>query len=421
MSTMSALMDRVSGIEELGLGEHAESEILEAVEEARVEVAELAAEIEENSDVVEELVEVVADLDESVEELEEIVEGVESLLGSGSYNAKAFGMIYDRGQRLNEKLGGESGDRLGAESLADKATAEMAARNGLEGFVDTIKKYGQQAIEFVKHIFNAMITFFVSLFNQADGLERRANGLKTRVEKADKVKEKISLGAWNAHFDYAKNGLNGAETKGSIDAISGIGELLAVAKSVDGVTVAAFNTAYDKVKAGAKAGASAFGRAEQKKAGKEAVSIAQEAAIRYRFAYQDEAVKDLAGIAGAARALKLVISKDAALAKKLSTGETKSKVDKAALLKALTEVHADVKTLRDGKVGKAFGAAERDRIVGNLQTAAKTSDEEKAKEIAEQIKGVRAIYSAAAQVGQAGARAAAAAAKAKLDAVSAHV
>lgn len=419
--SIEALFDRVNGSEELGLGEATAADVVEVVEEARAEVAELAVEIEEQSAVLEDVVDQIEELDESVEELEEVVDGVESLMNSGTYNSKAFGMLYARGQKLNQKLGGQNGDRLGAESLADRATAEMAARQGVEGFVETIKKYGQQAVEFVKHIFNVMITFFVSLFNQADGLQRRAASLKSKVDKADKVKTKINLGAWNAFFDYAKNGLSAAPVKGTTDAIDGIAALVEVAKSVDGLTVAAFNTAYDKVKSGVKAGASAFGRAEQKKAGKESVSMAQRAAIRFRAAYQEESVKELSDIPAAARALKITVSKDAAMAKKLSTGEVASKVDKAGLNKAISDVEAGVKIMRDMKVEKKFSAAERDRIVGNLQTAAKTSDEEKAKEINEQIKGVRAIYGAVAQASQATAKAMASTLRAQLDAVAAHV
>lgn len=414
-------LDMYVGAEELELGADAVEEITEAVEEAvRTEIAEVAVELEEQTQAVEELVEEVAVLDESVEELEETIEGLESLLGSGNFNSVAFSSIYNRGQKLAARLGSHDVARLGAESVTDVATAQLAAREGVESFMDTVKGYAKKAAEYIKHIFNTVISFFVSLFNQADRLQKRHDAIKGRVEKADKVKEKIKLGGWNAYFDYAKNGLKGTDPSEFYSVLDKLGELAELGKKVDGVTLAAFNTAYSAVAAAIKAAASKVGKANAKKAGKDTVTIGQEAALRFRGAYQEGSAKDFSEAAAMARSIKINVGKDAAVAKKLTSGETKSKLDKAGLTSALSGVKTNIDAMRANKVQKAFSAAERDRVVATLNNA-KASDDTKAKEVEGQVALVRAIYSSSASSTTTLHKLCASMIGAELDGISAHI
>lgn len=415
------MLDFYVGAEELEL-EGGAGDVVDAVEEVvRAEVAELAAEIEENSQAVENLVDEVQELDESVEELEETVEGLESLLGSGNYNPAAFAQLYNRGVKLANRLGADiDGSRIGAESVSDAATAELMVRQGVESFMDKVKEYGRKAIEFIKHIFNTVINFFVSLFNQADGLQRRAAQLKKRIDDGATIKKDIKLGGWNVYFDYAKNGLAEAKnSKGFEGTMDSMAKLMELGKNVSGIDLGAFKSAYASVISGIKADATKIGKSQAKKNGNTNVVIAVCAGLRIRASYQDADPKDLTEAAAAARSLKFTFGKDPE-AKKLSSGTTKAKLDKSGLLAQITLVNGGVAALRQADIAKKFSAAERDRVVGSLN-AVKAGDDDKSSEVNKQINLVRAVYAAGASMTQGMTKFMASTLRATLDAVQAHV
>jgi len=415
------MLDFYVGAEDLNL-EGGNADVVDAVEEVvRAEVAELAAEIEENSQAVENLVDEVAELDDSVEELEETVEGLESLLGSGNYNPAAFAKLYNRGVKLANRLGADiDGERIGAESVSDAATAELMVRQGVESFMDKVKEYGRKAIEFIKHIFNTVINFFVSLFNQADGLQRRADQLKKRIDDGATIKKDIKLGGWNVYFDYAKNGLAEAKNAKAFDAtMDAMAKLIDLGKNVSGIDLGAFKSAYGSVVSSIKSDATKIGKSQAKKNGSTNVVIAVHAGLRVRASYQDSDPKDLTEAAAAARSLKLTFGKDPE-AKKLSSGSVKAKLDKSGLLSAISEVRGGVQALRASNIAKKFSAAERDRVVGSLN-AVKAADDDKASEVNKQVNLVRAVYAAGASLTQVGTKMLAGGLRAALDGVQAHI
>jgi hypothetical protein len=418
------ILDMYAGAEELEL-EGGTSTVVDAVEEAvRTEIAEVSVAVEEQSAQIEQLVDQVNDMEEAVEEVGEVVEGLESLLGSGNFNSLAFSSMYNRGVKLANKLGGNiQGDRMGAEAISDASTAQLMARQGMESIMDTIKEYGRKAAEFIKHIFNVVISFFVGIFNKAAAIEKRAEGLKKRINDGAKIKENIKLGGWNVYFDYAKNGLsesakNSKGFEGTAAAVSG---LTALGKNVGGLSLEAFKTAYASVVSAIKADAKSVGKYNEKKNGSSNIVIGVAAGIRVQAAFHEGEIKDFAEAATAARSLKVVFGKDPE-AKKLTSGDVKAKADKAALLAALEGARTGAAILRGAKVEKAFSAAERDRVVGSLQ-AMKAVDKDAAQknDVDKQITLVKAVFASSASIAQSVTKAAASAAAATLDGVSAHL
>jgi hypothetical protein len=415
------LLDMYAGVEDLELGAAA-GDVVEAVEEAvKTEVAEVAVVIEEQSNQIEQLVEQVTDLEEAVEEAVEVVDGLESLLGSGNFNSVAFSQLYNRGVKLANKLGGNiQGDRMGAESISDAATAQLMARTGMESIMDTIKEYGRKAIEFIKHIFNTVINFFVSIFNQADGVVRRTEQLRKRLNDGAKIKEQVKLGGWNVYFDYAKNGLSGSSKAKPWDATQdAVAALATLGNNVSGITLEGFKSAYASVISAIKSDAKAAGKYNEKKSGNTDVLISIDAGIRVQASFADNEIKDLGDAATHARSLKIVIMKDPE-AKKLSSGETKAKLDKSALLGILDHNKAAANGTRGDKVAKKFTNAERDRVVGSLN-AIKASDSDKTAEINKQVTLVKAIFASAASVTQAVSKHTMSTLKASCDGVAAHL
>lgn len=419
------IFDMYRGAEELGMeeglggGEGGAEAVAEAV---RAEVAEVAVQVEEQSQQIEELVESVNEMDESVEELAENVDGMEHLLASGNFNAQSFALLYNRSTKLAVKLDGKVPDygRMGAESFSDAATAQMMARSGIEGFMDTVKSYGRKAIEFIKHIFNVVINFFVSLWSEADAIQRRCDQLKKRMEGEVNLKETIKLGAWNAYFDYKKNGLSDLDKNlltGKLE--TAINDMMALAKNVQGIELSAFQSAYKEVVVGIKDACKLATKKVEKKQGSTDVVVAIINGIRVMFTYSDTEPKDLTEAATAARSIKIQVGKDTE-AKKLVTGEMKPKLKKQDLLEVVSKVRGGVAKLRTSDVAKKFSAAERDRVVGSLN-AVKAGDSDKATEINKQINLVRAICAVSANLAQVTSKSTASCLRAALDGVQAHL
>lgn len=413
-----SILDLYAGVEELDLDGVAD-EVSEAVEEVvKTEIAEVAVAVEEQSAQIEELVEAVEELEEASEEVVEVVEGLESLLGSGNYNSTAFAYQYNRAAKLSAKLGGRSASRLGAESLGDASTAQLMAREGIEGFMETVKDWGKKAAEFIKHIFNTVINFFVSIFSSVAAIEKRADQLKKRIEDAKELKKDIKLGGWNAYFDYKKNGLT---TNGMPTSPVAVEDMINVVKNPTSVTVADFSSAYATAIAAIKADGAGF-KANKKVADGEEVLIGQIAALRFKASYKAAGKFDkLSDCVEAARSIKVRVMVDSAEAKKIATGETKATIDRAGLLKEVGSVQDAAKIIRAGKVEQKFSKAERDRVVGLLNAVKPSDDKAAAGETGDQIKLVRAVFATGASVVQSGIKLITTVCKAKLDGVAAHI
>lgn len=418
---MHDILDMYKGAEELGLEGAGGEAVVDAVEDVvKTEIAEVTVAIEEQSTAVEQLVAKVDDLEEAVEEATEVVEGMESLINSGNFNPLAFAQLYNRGVKLGNKLGANiQGDRMGAESITDASTAQMYARQGMESIMDSIKEYGKKAIEFIKHIFNTVINFFVSIFDKATGLERRCDQLKKRLEDSTKLKETVKLGGWNVYVDYAKGGLGSAKTAGFEATQGAIAKLTELGKNVSGISLEDFKSAYSGLIAAVKTDAKASGKYNEKKAGTHDILIGVMNGIRIQVSYIDSEIKTMAEAAAAARSLKMVVMKDPE-AKKLTSGEVKAKADKSALLKAISEVRGTGAFIRNTKVAKAFSAAERDRVVGSLN-AIKAGDADKSAEVNGQVNLVKAVYSSTSTMATNVTKVAINTAGAVLDCVAAHL
>jgi hypothetical protein len=391
-------LDMYKGAEELELGGGAAG-VVDAVEDVvKTEIAEVTVAIEEQSQQVEQLVAKVDDLEEAVEEATEVVEGMESLLNSGNFNSLAFANLYNRGVKLGNKLGANiQGDRMGAESITDASTAQMYARQGIEGIMDSIKEYGRKAIEFIKHIFNTVINFFVSIFDKASAIERRCEQLKKRLEDGSKVKETIKLGGWNVYIDYANKGMSSIKSKGFENSQAAVTKLTELGKNVNGITLEEFKSAYAGVVSAIKSDAKSAGKYNEKKAGTHDVLIGVINGVRIQASFIDSDIKNMADAANAARSLKFVVMKDPEAKKLVGGSDVKAKMDKSALLKEIGETKGVATGIRMAKVAKAFSAAERDRVIGSLN-AVKAGDNDQASEVNAKVTLVKAVYSSASTV-----------------------
>lgn len=408
-------LDRFKGAEELELDADTIDRVEAVAEEAaRAEVAELEVEVKELSEEVQEVVDYADEQQEAVEELQEEVAGMESMLNSGNFHGGAFNSMYNRAAKLNAKLEGKEIRAFeGSESLGNAADAKLAAFSGMESMMDTIKGWGKKAAEIIKAIYNAVINFFVGLFNKAEGLKRRADALDKRLSATEKVKETVKLGGWNVWFDYAKSGklepVMMEANKTIDDRLTAMAELAAKP-----TTVAAFATAYKAlVSAVRNYGRGKEGGTDTKK------FIAQDAGMRAMVSYYDGEIKDEKGVSKAASSTRVAIVK-APDVKALTTGTVPAKLDKAGLKSAIASVQSAATALKTSKVAQKFGKAQRDQVIGMIN-ALKGDTEEAAKEAKEKIAVCKASASIGATITKASTSAIGSAASAVLDGVAAHL
>lgn len=410
-----SILDRFTGIEELELGAAVEEQVEAIAEEAvRAEIAEATVEMQDQGEGVQELVERLEDLEEDVEELEETVEGLESLLASGNFNGGAFAHMFNKANKLSARLGGESVDvRMGAEALGDAATAQVAARDGMEKFSDTVKDYAKTAIAFIKNIFNAVINFFVGLVNKSAALTRRQAQLVVRVKALDEVAKdkKVKLGSWAVWFDYAKDGLSAKAPKH--DLVGKLGALSAVAEKVDGMNVSAFSSAYSAVVSEIKTVAGSGAKKETKGDVTKLTGVVG-SGILVQASFVEGTPADAAACAKAAGALKLYIGK--AGRKDSKVGDTvDAKVNKVGLNAALSAAKTQIDALPKPATLKGLGASARDSVVGTLNSLKGDKDNR------DNVKALRATISAAAACSKSISTADAACVEALLNGVAAHL
>lgn len=200
MSQIRSMLMAQAGMESLDAAEVAQvektaEEVAELVADKAAE--EIKAEVNELADEVEELSEEIEEIEEDVEELEECVDGMEALLKAGSFNGAAFGLLYNRAEKLNRKLGGaETGAVVGAESLGDATSATLAARAGMEGFMETARGYKDAAVKFIMSMYESLKSFVKGLFDKSVAIENQVKATTARLEKAEKMKEDVKPGKW---------------------------------------------------------------------------------------------------------------------------------------------------------------------------------------------------------------------------------
>lgn len=369
------------------------------VPESAEEIAEMAAEnvlaetsveLEEHADDVEDLCDKVEELEEQVEELQEVVEGAEALLQPGTqWNPAAFALLYTRGEKLNAKMSDTAVPVMGAESLANATTAELSAREGLEAMGATVKKWGSQAIAFIKKIWDSLIAFIKGLFSKATAVKNKAKAVAARLEKTEKLKETIKLGKWNAFVGVGEGqpksatglstliGAAGKVVAGSEALLSSPGNAAALAGPVKELSSAA--AGLDSV----------FGPAK-KAGGDKAVAAHQWRGLTIAVGYYAGKVETFEDVAKAAKAIR--ISWKVSGGK--TSGEHKVTDGKDALKKYISDANALVDSIASSKVEAQYGAAKRDRIIGLLK-AADTKDGE---DVGKAVNAVKAAQTALSSV-----------------------
>lgn len=364
-----------------------------AIEEVRAEVAEIALEVEETADNVEDLVETVEELEETAEEIEDAVEGMESLLASGSYNSVAFSHLYARAAKGARKLSGQAvvGSRLGAESLTDAATAEMLTRQGIESFMDTVKNWGKKAIEFIKHIFNTIINFFVGIFDKASAMHRRAEQLEKRLKDGTTIKKEVNAGGWTSYFD-PKGSPSGAIdlSRISADFLNKVGD------KPDAVTEAGFKSAVDGLESELGKGLKEL--ADKKLKDGETAMYQVGGAVRV-MSFIPKAPEGTAAteLASHARKIKVSYNIDGELKKKLK--DNKYTPTSSELSSLIAGVKQGCESLKKRKADKKFNAATRDKLIGYINASFAKSGEAGEADRKEQngkVKMVQSAYATAA-------------------------
>lgn len=421
--------DLINGVETPGEGgageggEHLENVGEAVVEAVKVEVAEAVAEIEQVAQEVETLRTEVEGHEERVDELHEEVAGMESMLASGNFQPSAFAHSYNKARRLNAKLGGKDFAVIGAESISDASTARVSAVTGMEGFMATVKAGAGKAIEFIKHIFNTVINFFIGIASATTALDRRRTQLAKRLE-GNKLKDTIKLGAWNVGWDYEGGGWKalGQFMNSPFNDILGgaLPAFIDTTKSMETIDKAKFKTAYtkliDDIKGVAKGVA---GAVAEKGDPTNRTVIGQHAGARVFVHYYDK-FEEENDILVAARTIKVSFGKTEE-AKKFSTGEVKNKVSMAELKSALGGAADYIDAVRENKIQQKFSKAERDRVIASMNLAARKQDEKNKEASGKGVQLIRAVYATSSSLTTTLNNYYLRVAKQMMDAVSAHL
>lgn len=405
------LMSQVAGIESLSSAEEAQVE--QIAEKTAEEVAELVAdkaaeeikeEVEDLADEVEDLSEEVEEIEEEVEELEECVEGMEALLKSGAYNAAAFGILYNRADKLNAKLGGKpSGSVVGAEALGDATSAGLAAREGIEGFVETAKSYGAAALKFIMNMYEAAKGFVKGLLDKSVALENQVKATKARLEKTEELKKDVKPGKWASLARITKTDKIEALIRSSDNVVKAAGKLATN-------DVAGYASAYNGLKSAIEGLASTGDSTKAKSGDKETHQIKIGAVTIVASVYTGE-IKEQADVSKAAKATGLSFSSEKKADEKF---QALDKSSAGTLLGEVSKTAARLKELKSSESGNEKG---RDELIAAIKKL-EGDDKEWAKPAVSAVKASTAMTN---KIFTVAARALGTIADAKLAAVKAYL
>lgn len=405
------LMSQVAGMESLSEAEEAQVEKI--AEKTAEEVAELVAdkaaeevkeEVNELADEVEEVSEAIEEIEEDVEELEECVEGLESLLQAGSYNAAAFGILYNRAEKLHRKLGGkETGAVVGAEALGDATSAGLAARSGLEGFAETMKSYKDSAVKFIMSMYEAAKNFVKGLLDKSVAIENQVKATKARLDKAEELKKDVKPGKWASLAKIT-------DTSKIERLITSADAVVSAAQKLSTNDVAGYATAYGNLKSAVE-GLASTGDSNKAKSGDKETHQIKVGAVMITASVYTGAIKEQADVSKAAKATSLSFSAD-------KSGDVKFEaLDKSKANAYLTEAGKAGKRLSELKESKSGNEKGRDELVA----AIKKLDGKEEEWVKPAISAVKASTAMTNKIFTVGARILGNVADAKLAAVKAYL
>lgn len=135
--------------------------------------------------------------EELEQELTEVVDGMEFLMKNP--NPQAFSLLYERGNRIHVKLGGQCTlPRAGMESI-DQRTLEAHAIVGCESFTDTLKNGVEIGKDLIRRAFQFLMDLWNSVMSSESRTKRKIEALKARLEK-NGLKEKVKLNEWSQYY-----------------------------------------------------------------------------------------------------------------------------------------------------------------------------------------------------------------------------
>ncbi|UVD32094.1 hypothetical protein [Vibrio phage phiKT1028] len=339
--------------EEVAVVEKTAEEVAELVADKAAE--EVKAEVNELADEVEELSEEIDEIEEDVEELEECVDGMEALLQAGAFNGAAFGLLYNRAEKLNRKLGGnQAGSVVGQEALGDATSAALAARAGMEDFMETARGYKDAAVKFIMSMYESLKAFLKGLFDKSVAIENQVKATTARLEKTEEMKKDVKPGKW-----------------ASLAKIRDTSKLKAITSAVDSVVsagakltandVAGYANAYRALKA-AIVNLGKEGESKQTKSGDATTHQIKVGAVQISATVFDGEIKEHADVSKAAKATR--ISYNVAKAE----GEVKFEaLTKDSAKQLIASAKADGEALKGLKESKAGNDKGRDELVAALK------------------------------------------------------
>lgn len=187
-----------------GGGQDTELEPPEEISEIQVNqaLAEATSDVEESSKLVEAYIEQEEEHAEAVADLEQAVTGIESLF-EGEFSQVAYQSLMSHAARCAKRAGVELPVKLDGMESMSSATVYLETRNGLEGFMDSVKDTGKKLKELVITVYNYLMDMIKGWIGQFKNLSDKTKLAIVKADKCEDVKAEIRLGRWNRWLDAA--------------------------------------------------------------------------------------------------------------------------------------------------------------------------------------------------------------------------
>ncbi|QAU04325.1 hypothetical protein [Photobacterium phage PDCC-1] len=165
-------------------------------------LAEATSDVEESSKLAETYIEQEEKQEQALTDLGEAVAGVEALF-EGEFSQTAYNHLMRHAERCAKRAGVELPVKLDGMESMTTASIYLETRNGLEGFMDSVKEASTKAKDVVISVFRYLMELVTGWIGQFSSLSEKIKHAIVKADKATDLKDEIKLGKWDRWLDVA--------------------------------------------------------------------------------------------------------------------------------------------------------------------------------------------------------------------------
>ncbi|QCW23253.1 internal head protein [Vibrio phage USC-1] len=170
------------------------------------EMSEATSDVKASMEIAEEFSNRQLKQEQAVTDLEAAVEGLEKFF-EGEFSLEGYKVLMNHASRCATRAGVELPIKLDGMESMTSASVYLETRNGLEGFMDVVKKAGTDFKNVIITIYKYFRDVIKGWLAQFGGMESKIDHALKLLSKTNTLNSEIKVGKWNRYLDINKKRL----------------------------------------------------------------------------------------------------------------------------------------------------------------------------------------------------------------------